>query len=142
LVGIFEKEATIKQSQMIIFTYQNGYGKLKSINCLLNREFSLILFSTIYIQFTILALWVQIFLLETVHVGTRLLKGICLGISDLYILCFNQIKPLYGLLFLYALLPDCSELAVHHVILPFRHRCNVFQYFSLSNILFPSAASL
>jgi hypothetical protein len=67
--------------------------------------------------------------------------GFCLGTSDLYISCFNQINPpRHNLVFLYhhASITFNSYSAIHYIIFIYRW---IFQYFSFSKIFFPIPAS-
>jgi hypothetical protein len=63
-------------------------------------------------------------------------RRFCLGISHMYIPYSNQINPLYCILFPYFSAPLLSAAFSAFSFTIFLHKCNVFQYYSFSIILF------
>jgi hypothetical protein len=75
-------------------------------------------------------LWLDVFY-HPVHFLSLfwLFKGFCHGISDLYVLYFNQISSLYYLLFLYCPVPLLLKVYIHCVILYSYRDAMIFSIF-------------
>jgi hypothetical protein len=65
--------------------------------------------------------------------------GFCLCISSMYTLCFNQINSPITYSFSITMLPHYSTVYNQLQSIIFIYR-SMFQYFSFSNIVFPSSA--